>query len=573
VRRALEAGCEAFQIFTCNPRAWQIKPLADADAGHRRVRLARGLTAPGTYAIRARGGGGIEGLSNPVRCLAEAPAYRIYWGDMHTHHRRCDGLRTFAQAAAHARDVVALDVLALSPHACYITDGDLADLWRVNERFHRPGEFATVFAYEWAAGGRGAAHSVIYSEKPMPLCFRAFGAGNVVRGRPALYEALRKHKLDVVEVPHHVRGLTDHDPRYQQAIEIYSQWGPHEVGVRSNLLAGRRVGFFGGSDNHTGQPGTHGEGNRWSIHRHAGGLTALLAPRLTRKALFEAVRRRRCYAASACRIIADFTVDSEAMGGETTAPSSERPREIEVRAAASRPIARIDIVRNGVAIHTARPDACVVKLQHRDTERVGGRAACYYVRITQDARHKAWLSPVWVTFAKPVLTPADRLAAALKARKGLKNLALGRPVTTSFAQPTHGRRECVTDGKTGDYLGYGGAGKGRGWVQVDLGEVRPVGAVGVWHYFRDGRAYHGNRVLLSSTGKFSGEETVVFDSAKDGEYRETPAGRIFLFKPVPARYVRNELDRNTANASAQWAELAVYGPVAPPETPGKLPAR
>ena len=232
-----------------------------ADAGR--------IAEPGAYAVVAHDWTQpLNGRSNPIVVKAQEPPYRIWWGDLHCHHRRCDGLRRFDEAAAHARDIAASDLVALSPHACYITRGDLADLWRVDEQFNAPGKFVTLFAYEWAGGGKGSPHSVLYSQRPIPVCIRGFGAGNVVRGRPNLHKALAEHKLDVVEVPHHVRGVTDHDPRFQKAIEIYSQWGSHESGVVANLDDGLRACFFGTSDNHTGQPGLQPISNRWAIHHH-----------------------------------------------------------------------------------------------------------------------------------------------------------------------------------------------------------------------------------------------------------------------------------------------------------------
>ena len=68
---------------------------------------------------------------------------------------------------------------------------------------------------------------------------------------------------------------------------------------------------------------------------------------------------------------------------------------------------------------------------------------------------------------------------------------------------------------------------------------------------------------LHDDAQFAGEETVVFDSAKDkdGAYRETKAGRLFTFTPVEARYIRNTLSKNTANPSTQWVEIEAYGPV------------
>ena len=537
-------------------------PLGPDDHGWTHLDPGGAIPAPGVYAVRVRDAAGkLEALSNAIQVTAGEPPYRVFWGDVHTHHRRCDGLRTFVQATEHARDVAGCDLVALSPHACYITNGDLADLWRVAEQLHRPGKFVPIFAYEWAAGGRGASHSVIYSETPMPLCFRAWGGGNVVRGRPALYKLLDQHKLRVVEVPHHVRGVCDRHPRYQQAIEIYSQWGVHEPGVVANLSNGLKACFFGASDNHTGHPALQSKSNRWAIHHHFGGLTAFLAPRLTRRDLFAAIRARRCYATAASRILGHFAVNGHAMGGECKLPSPREPRIIEVEVLSSTPLSRVVLHRNGVPLRAWQPDARVFRTRYIHAAPYGGPTDYYHVRAEAGAVEKAWLTPVWVSYEKPILPPGQaEQRAAEKALARLTNLAAGKPVAVSFPDGiSAGKPALVTDGKLDAHLGHGTT--GRAWAQVDLGEARELGALRVWHYYRDRRTYYGNRIELSPTGKFAGEQTVVFDGDRDGGYPETAAGRVIAFKPVRARYIRNWLNCNSANQSSQWIEIQAFGPL------------
>jgi len=532
--------------------------LKESDAGQRYLDDGGRIDKPGYYAIHVcDASADIQGASNPIHVTADEPKYRVFWGDLHTHHRRCDGLRTFEEAARHARDIAGSDCVALSPHACYITDGDLADLWRVDDQFHQPGRFVPIFAYEWAAAGQGAGHSVIYSRTAMPLCFRAWGGGNVVHGRPAFYELLDQHGLDVVEVPHHVRGVTQRDPRYQKAIEIYSQWGSHEPGVVANFNDGLVACVFGTSDNHTGQPGLQPISNRWAIHHHLGGLTAFLAPRLTRQDLFAAIDARRCYATAASRILADFHVNGYPMGDKFTLPSPSEPRTITLEAAASTPITNVTLVRNGRPIRVWTPERCVVRIDHTDDDPYGGPTDYYYFRIVCNDTQRAWLTPVWVTYEKPVPSP-ERLLRQQLAK--MTNVALRKPVSTNSTETiTYGKPDSLTDGKLDNHFGHGTA--GHAWVQIDLGTVQPIAAIRLWNYFRDGRTYHGNRLAVSPTGEFGGEETMIFDSRQDGEYPETTDGRVFAFDPIQARYIRSWLDSNTANPGAQWVELEAYGPL------------
>ena len=540
-------------------RAGLSMELVSLDHGRTIGPFAQGerIDRPGAYVVRTRAAGGrLVGTSNAMKCVADAPAYRLYWGDLHCHHRRCDGLRRFDEAAAHARDVAGLDVVALSPHACYITDRDLADLWAVDDRFDAPGRFVTIYAYEWAAGGKGAAHSVLYSEKPMPLCFRAFGGGNVIRGRPALWQALEQHRLDVVTVPHHVSGVADHHSRYQRAFEICSQWGAREAGVAANLDAGAKACFFGTSDNHTGQPGLQPLSNRWAPKHHPGALTAFLAKRLDRPALFEAIRTRRCYAAQACRVIASLSVNGCGMGGTLEARSPGQPRKIEIEVLSGVAIGKLVLVRNGQPLRQWESPGCVARVVHEDRDPYGGPTDYYYLRVERTDGLRAWVSPVWVRYERPVESPESRVLRALATAE---DLARGKPVATSFAKPTHGRPALLTDGKLNDHLGHGRP--GRAWAQVDLGQVHEIAVIRLWHYYRGGRRYTGNRLAVSPSGAFQGEETVIFDSGLAGEYAETSQGRLFFFEPVHARYIRNWLEDNTSGTGSQWVELEAYGPL------------
>ena len=518
------------------------------------------FTAAGAYAVRVTDGEGREGLSNPIKCTAEEPSHRIYWGDLHTHHRRCDGLRRFEEAVAHGRDIAGLDVVSLTPHACYLTEGDFVDLWYVDERLNQPGRFVTLFSYEWAAAGRGASHSILYSRTPIPIAFRAFGGGNVVRGRPALYDLLAERGLEVVEVPHHVGGITDRDPRYQKAIEIYSQHESRERGVLTNLNDGLQATLFGTSDNHSGHPGLQPLCSRFCVLNHYGGLTAFLLPSLSRDEVFRAIDERRTYATSDCRIIADVEVNGHGMGSEFTLRSPANPRLIRIEALASEPIHSVELLWNGRTLRSWFPGARVVRVSHTDDRPFGGPLDYYYVRVARGPDRMAFVTPVWVRYEQPAMTPAKRFA---EAAERTENLALGKAVTVSFpGKITAGRPGLLTDGELDSHLGHGV--QGRVWVQVDLGQVRTLGAVRLWNYFRDGRTFHGGRIAISATGEFRGEEMVVHDSERDGEYAETTDGQAFLFEPSEARYIRSWLNGSTSNPGSQWVELEAYAPLPNP---------
>jgi hypothetical protein len=149
-----------------------------------------------------------------------------------------------------------------------------------------------------------------------------------------------------------------------------------------------------------------------------------------------------------------------------------------------------------------------------------------------------------------------------------ENLALEKPVLMSGGAG-QGGPELLTDGKTetDPYLG------GPTWVQVDLEDEFVIDTIHIWHYWGDGRTYHDNKIALSKSGDFLGEEVVVFDTNDaDEEYPETAEGKVITFEPTEAQYIRAWVGGSTANQWSHWVELQAFRMgTQPVESVGKLP--
>ena len=50
------------------------------------------------------------------------------------------------------------------------------------------------------------------------------------------------------------------------------------------------------------------------------------------------------------------------------------------------------------------------------------------------------------------------------------------------------------------------------YVTIDLGALHSLSGVTIWHYYGNQRAYCSQKIAISMTGEFSGEETVVYDT-------------------------------------------------------------
>jgi hypothetical protein len=76
------------------------------------------------------------------------------------------------------------------------------------------------------------------------------------------------------------------------------------------------------------------------------------------------------------------------------------------------------------------------------------------------------------------------------------------------------------------------------WVTVNLGNYYEVGSVTVWNYYGDRRRYCGQKIALSMTGDFDGEEKVVYDTKGGYGPWETVNGSSHPFPPTVTRYIR-----------------------------------
>lgn len=367
--------------------------------------------------------------SNPIEVVAPQTA-RIFFGDLHTHAPDAlgepkprtpfssYGFGTFEQAHTYARDVAGLDFVAI---AWFPPPQGIEALWSpprgedwagyrtVTQQFHTPGRFVPLPAVELSDPPTG--HRVVLfpsEDAPELRCGPLAELWSQLDGTGA------------VVVPHHINASSEggpqnwevqdwsqHNPHYQPVLEISQSRGAFETdapegptviagrgaSAQDALAQGHRLGFVGGTDNHYGQPGT----NRCPMggvdyhDRVTGGLTAVFAPDLTRDAILDALRARRCYTTTGARIIVEFSVDGVPMGSEIT----RAPGDVCVAASVhgTAPIDRLEIIRDGQVVHRQPGEGRTARLEHAAHVDTG---SYFYLRVTQSDGQVAWSSPVWV---------------------------------------------------------------------------------------------------------------------------------------------------------------------------------
>ena len=146
-----------------------------------------------------------------------------------------------------------------------------------------------------------------------------------------------------------------HDESLERAVEIHSAWGTFEWLVHDAFRLGHRVGIVANSDGHKGRPGASWPGA--ATFGAYGGLTAFVVSELTRDAVFDAIRARRTYATTGCRLDLQVSValpdgTTLQMGEEATVDRPTVEMAVEVHAGA--PIDRVEFRRGRQTVHVHR---------------------------------------------------------------------------------------------------------------------------------------------------------------------------------------------------------------------------
>jgi mycothiol synthase len=345
----------------------------------------------------------LVGTSNP--CV-ETTGLQLYVGDLHCHDYLSEAEGYSDEVYRWAIEERALDFISVVPQTHGWLDNETWTLVKyMNERYLREGQFVPFLGFEWQHSGYGdkVVHYLSGDQPYLPVDDRRYSD-------PAkLYAALRA--TDALVIGHHpgypvgqwVPG-TDFECVESDVERLAELWSMHGSskgydptdrplvgaastgGVMVALRKGPRLGFVAGSDTHSGRPG----GSAKEPRPYWGGLAAVWAERLTRRAIYRALHARHTYALTGARIVLKMTVNGGLMGSEM--PASDHV-EICIDAWTPGTIRQVEVLKNARLLkrfHSGR-DECHIQL----TDRTQG-PAFYHCRITQTDGHLAVCSPVWI---------------------------------------------------------------------------------------------------------------------------------------------------------------------------------
>lgn len=166
--------------------------------------------------------------------------------------------------------------------------------------------------------------------------------------------------------------------------------------------------------------------------------------------------------------------------------------------------------------------------------------------------------------------PLGRPRPPFLAPKGAKNVAEGKPVSSSDEEPIIGEIEMITDGDKeaadGSYVELGPFTQD---VTIDLEAVHKIYAIVLWHYHKQARVYFDVVVQVADDADFITNVQTIFNNdidnsagqgvGSDKHYTETNEGKLIDAKGVKGRFVRFYSKGNTSNDLNHYIEVAVYG--------------
>ena len=273
---------------------------------------------------------GIKGSSNPIKCVEGIPEDHLYWGDMHGQTSETVGTGTPKAYYQFARDYAALDFSSWQGNDFQITDALWRKIIKVNKEYNEEGKFIAFLGYEWSGNYPNGGDYNIYFKGDSSSIHRsshwqiADGPIEETDRNPIskLFKEF-KDRDDVMAVPHiggRPANLDFLDPKLVRLIEIHSHHGTFEWFYLEAIERGLKVGAVATSDDHTCRPGlsfpTKKTSRGYVSFDVKGGYTAIYSNKLSRKAIWDELMARHCYATTGERIVLGLKCGSSIMGDE-----------------------------------------------------------------------------------------------------------------------------------------------------------------------------------------------------------------------------------------------------------------
>ncbi len=383
--------------------------------------------------------------SNPIICKEELMERRLYWGFIHGHSLKSDGIRELDEYFENIINAgLDFGTVTEHDHLWETSDEDFEEIKQKVKYYHKDHEFVSFFGYEYGTWYSGYGDICIYNKDDNIPVFRS--EINKYNSTRKLIKYLKPYEEKVLMIGHHTalrpgyRNWKYFDNALEKLVEIYSTWGNQEYpSIKGNPLPPRykffgygkyarkrgavlekkdsfvsdalekgfKLGFVAGGDDHFG---IYPSG---SIDPDNGiyplGIMALWAENLTKESLWDALNDRKCYGTTGPRVIIEFFVNNYFMGDIIDIekePHLNSERIIKISLSSPIPIKKIELIRNNSVIDFKTLNHDETTHEYNDSDLFNDVAlkhiqknemfVFYYVRVFLYNNNMAWSSPIWL---------------------------------------------------------------------------------------------------------------------------------------------------------------------------------
>lgn len=383
--------------------------------------------------------------SNPILCQDKKFKKRLYWGYIHGHTIKSDGIRGLEDYYQNMKNAgLDFGTSTEHDHRWETTDEDFKEIREIVEKNNQDERFLTFFGYEWGYWYTpGYGDICIYHKNNAIPILRS--DTNKFNSTQKLIKNLLPFESQVLMIGHHTalrpgyRNWTNFNGQLEKLVEIYSTWGNQEYSfkegnplpprykffsygpyakkrgpileklgsfVQDALKRGHKLGFTAGGDDHYGiyPSGPIDPDNGI----YPSGIMAIWAEDLTRESIWYALSQRSCYGTTGPRVIIEFTLDKYSMGEIINLRDSKHlidSRKISIRIISPYRILKLELLRNNFVFkqRVIQDENCELQFQDFDefnkvaiNKPHNEKFLFYYLRIFLERDNMAWSSPIWV---------------------------------------------------------------------------------------------------------------------------------------------------------------------------------
>jgi len=385
-------------------------------------------------------------ISNPIVCRENVSKKKLYWGFIHGHTLKSDGMRELDEYFTNLLNAgLDFGTCTEHDHLWETNDKDFEEIRKKIKKYNKDGTFVSIFGYEWGSWYSGYGDICIYYfDDNIPVLSSDLHRYSSTK---KLIKNLRRYKDKVIMIAHHTalrpgsRNWEYFDNSLEKLVEIYSTWGCQEYSfthgnplpprykffsygkyarkrgaiiekknafVSDALIKGYKLGFTAGGDDHFG---IYPSG---SIDPDNGiyppGIMAIWAENLTKNSIWSALNNRKCYGTTGPRVVIEFYIETFFMGDIIDLkknPHLKVRRNIHFSIISLITIEKVELIRNNVVIKEYLPnlkqfDSNLIDLEDfnalalKHTVEKKERFLFYYLRVFLLKNNMAWSSPIWL---------------------------------------------------------------------------------------------------------------------------------------------------------------------------------